>query len=434
MRAVLVGIGLLVALTEVAFGQDGKQAVAPSFNCATAKSASARLICSDAELSKADAEMGAEYRYAVNDRKDAGEKKTIRDMQLSWIKSRNSRCGLDGKTNAPIEELQSAKPCFLEEYKRQKSMLATAFSGAAAGSAHGVPDNNIAVPPTSPQWLSDIEALIKDSQWSVKCDGYEGDGYLSLARTPLGGERPMKMTVVLASGVDIRIFNDFRVLVLLMNGLYKTARAACERELAAGRTSSASPHFAVGIMATGADRTEFYTLDGKAWTAIQNGLGFAAQRLIANDQQSQQIKRVQEAAQQEANRADSERRETVRRYANEHPVTASGPYSSEVLQCATGIFAKAGVSLPMVKQGACSEYMNLYEVTTTDSRDIPGGIEVMSQITLQVAQPLAGDSFMAQSCYGGTRNNLSPGDKVTVNSRMRFEKWNSGLRCVSTTW
>lgn len=191
MRAVLVGIGLLIVLVDGAFGQTeteaqlkerrgvcntkafeldlrdaalenffqscmrdtaNKQPLAPSFDCGKAKSASARLICSDPELSKADAEMRAEYRSAVNDRKDAGEKKTIRDMQLSWIKSRNSRCGLDGKNNAPIEELQSAKPCFLEEYKHQKLMLATAFTGARGGAATPLPVASDAKPASQPRF------------------------------------------------------------------------------------------------------------------------------------------------------------------------------------------------------------------------------------------------------------------------------------------
>jgi uncharacterized protein YecT (DUF1311 family) len=113
----------------------------PSFDCAKAKSASARLICSDAELSKADADIGVAYRSALNEGKDEGDRKALKSMQLAWIKTRNSKCGLDGKNNAPVEELTPAKPCLLDAYKSQKLMLVTAFTGASGGSAHGVEDN-----------------------------------------------------------------------------------------------------------------------------------------------------------------------------------------------------------------------------------------------------------------------------------------------------
>jgi uncharacterized protein YecT (DUF1311 family) len=113
----------------------------PSFNCAKAESASARLVCSDAELSKADADMAVAYQSALNEGKDEGDRKALKKMQLAWIKARNSKCGLDGKNNVLLGELTPAKPCFLDAYKRQKIMLVTAFAGASVGSAHGVENN-----------------------------------------------------------------------------------------------------------------------------------------------------------------------------------------------------------------------------------------------------------------------------------------------------
>jgi uncharacterized protein len=113
----------------------------PTFDCAKAKSASARLICSDAELSKADADIGVAYRSALNEGKDEGDRKALKSMELSWIKARNSKCGLDGKNNSTVEELRAAKPCLLDAYKSQKLVLLTVFTATNSGSAHSVEAN-----------------------------------------------------------------------------------------------------------------------------------------------------------------------------------------------------------------------------------------------------------------------------------------------------
>jgi uncharacterized protein len=85
----------------------------PSFDCSKASSASARLICGDADLSKADGLLGAKFRAAA-DTNHAAMKQLI-EQQVSWIRARNSRCGVGpDKAKATLEQLLASKPCMLE--------------------------------------------------------------------------------------------------------------------------------------------------------------------------------------------------------------------------------------------------------------------------------------------------------------------------------
>ena len=62
----------------------------PSFNCATAKTASARLICSDAELSNADGALGKAFQGAV--RSLEGKEKAAKiEEQVKWIRAMPAR-------------------------------------------------------------------------------------------------------------------------------------------------------------------------------------------------------------------------------------------------------------------------------------------------------------------------------------------------------
>lgn len=97
----------------------------PSFNCAAAKSASARLICSDAELSNADAALATGFQRVVK-MLEGDAKKLQTSEQVKWIRERNLKCQLDNKARASLEELQSAKPCLLSEIKQRTAYFASA--------------------------------------------------------------------------------------------------------------------------------------------------------------------------------------------------------------------------------------------------------------------------------------------------------------------
>jgi uncharacterized protein YecT (DUF1311 family) len=95
----------------------------PSFDCSKAKSASARLICSDAELSKADGALGAKFKTAVAGRDEAAKKQLLAE-QLAWLRERNSRCGVGpDKASVSVEQLIGAKPCMISAIQARISSL-----------------------------------------------------------------------------------------------------------------------------------------------------------------------------------------------------------------------------------------------------------------------------------------------------------------------
>jgi uncharacterized protein YecT (DUF1311 family) len=95
----------------------------PSFDCLQAKTAAARLICSDAELARLDGELGAAFRKRKAETLAPDQAKFVAD-QLSWIRDRNTRCELVGKNAAFIEVLSSSKPCMASMIRERIAGLA----------------------------------------------------------------------------------------------------------------------------------------------------------------------------------------------------------------------------------------------------------------------------------------------------------------------
>ena len=172
-----------------------------------------------------------------------------------------------------------------------------------------------------------------------------------------------------------------------------------------------------------AARGQFEGLKGFAnglnseWVVTQN-------LVLANELQRQaQVRAQQQLSEQIAQ-------------ARAKPVTlsVSGPLSSEVAECVRGFFPRMGFSAPMIKGSPCSDFIRVIEIKTSDSRDIPGGTEVLTDIIVEAVQPIGGSSMIAGACYGGTPNDIPIGGTIRIQSRIQFEKWNSGLRCTSTRW
>jgi len=103
----------------------------PSFDCALAKKAAARLICADAELARLDDELGAAFRGRKAHISASQQPQFVAD-QRAWIRDRNTRCDLDGKSNATIEGLASSKPCMVSAIRERIAFLAQFGSAGAA--------------------------------------------------------------------------------------------------------------------------------------------------------------------------------------------------------------------------------------------------------------------------------------------------------------
>ena len=92
----------------------------PSFNCAARSSAATRLICADAELSDADAEVFGLYN-SWSSNVTGADRAARAASHAAWMRERNDRCGLNGMSaDAPLETLMAAKPCMMKLYRERK--------------------------------------------------------------------------------------------------------------------------------------------------------------------------------------------------------------------------------------------------------------------------------------------------------------------------
>jgi uncharacterized protein len=74
-------------------------------------------------LSRLDGELGSAFQKR-RAQISAPEQSKFAADQLAWIKARNTHCGLDGKGNAAIEALASAKPCMAKAIRERLAFLA----------------------------------------------------------------------------------------------------------------------------------------------------------------------------------------------------------------------------------------------------------------------------------------------------------------------
>ncbi|MGD0332969.1 MAG: lysozyme inhibitor LprI family protein [Xanthobacteraceae bacterium] len=111
----------------------------PSFDCAQAKTAAARLICADGELARLDGELGAAFQKRKG-QISAPDQSQFAVAQLAWIRDRNERCALVGKNGATVEQLIAAKPCMMSLMRERIAFLAQTSNARA----------NTAPPPQQP--------------------------------------------------------------------------------------------------------------------------------------------------------------------------------------------------------------------------------------------------------------------------------------------
>jgi uncharacterized protein YecT (DUF1311 family) len=102
----------------------------PSFNCARVTTAAARLICADGELARLDGELGVAFQKRKAQIAASDQSKFVAD-QRAWIRARNTQCDLDGKGNAAIDALASAKPCMMNAIRERIAFLTSTVLTAA---------------------------------------------------------------------------------------------------------------------------------------------------------------------------------------------------------------------------------------------------------------------------------------------------------------
>ena len=94
----------------------------PSFDCARAKAAAARLICADANLARLDGKLGTAFQKRKLQLSPPDQSKFVAD-ELSWLRDRNVRCSLVGKNDLEIEALASSKSCLLSAIRERIAFL-----------------------------------------------------------------------------------------------------------------------------------------------------------------------------------------------------------------------------------------------------------------------------------------------------------------------
>jgi uncharacterized protein YecT (DUF1311 family) len=109
----------------------------PSFDCATAKTAAARLICADADLARSDRELGTAFQNRKLQFSPLEQPKFAVD-ELSWIRDRNVRCNLVER-NSTIEGLASSKPCLLKAIRERIALLTQPAQSMSNGQQSSTP-------------------------------------------------------------------------------------------------------------------------------------------------------------------------------------------------------------------------------------------------------------------------------------------------------
>jgi uncharacterized protein YecT (DUF1311 family) len=106
----------------------------PSFDCTKAKTAAARLICTDDELARLDGQLGVAFQNRKSQVPETDQQRFVAE-QVAWIRDRNKRCNLIGNDAAPMDALASSKPCMVSAIQERISFLIQAGSTQPSSTA-----------------------------------------------------------------------------------------------------------------------------------------------------------------------------------------------------------------------------------------------------------------------------------------------------------
>jgi uncharacterized protein YecT (DUF1311 family) len=265
--------------------------------------------------------------------------------------------------------------------------------------------------------------------------GLSGDAHCTMANSSSGSVDGIGIGLTVADGSESWFFDDDRI-----NSILSPIKAAVYEECKKGFQEGVLRNYlnnpAKGVR-------EYFsvssTIAGMYQGIAGNSTGLNAPWSITvngyKDRENQRLAQVQaqqQLALQQQRQAEQKQR-AVAQLAS-RGTTASGAHSAEVLQCINGFFPRMGFSAPMFKPSPCSDYIAIESINTLDSRDIAGGIEVMTDVTVVVIEPFRSDSMLAGACGVVANNTQQIGARVRLQTRIAFEKWNSGLRCTSQHW
>jgi uncharacterized protein len=118
----------------------------PSFDCAKAGTAAARLICVDGELARLDGELGVALQKRKTQLSGPDQSKVVAE-QLAWIKNRNTLCDLDGKDTFPLEVLATSKPCVMKAMRERIAFIGQTEAATSLKQVQSAPAQAVAPDP-----------------------------------------------------------------------------------------------------------------------------------------------------------------------------------------------------------------------------------------------------------------------------------------------
>ena len=151
---------VFAALTPIFAGAVGAQQPVPTSHastvCKSARSASARLICSDPDLAAVNSLLTITF-HNIQNAASTDDQALLATEQLTWVQGQNQKCGLAGKDYAPLGELRSAKQCLETEIEARISDLQNGSPTGSISSALSAPSaqNVIAADVAQPAVSSD---------------------------------------------------------------------------------------------------------------------------------------------------------------------------------------------------------------------------------------------------------------------------------------
>lgn len=139
----------------------------PSFDCAKANSAAARLICADGDLARLDGNLGAAFQRRKSQISGSDQAALVAE-QIAWIKDRNTRCELISKDKATIEALANSKTCMVHLIQERIAALTQTDPTVAVG-CHKERDVFAIQGVATPQSLELADGSVK-SVWILVAD------------------------------------------------------------------------------------------------------------------------------------------------------------------------------------------------------------------------------------------------------------------------
>jgi uncharacterized protein YecT (DUF1311 family) len=99
--------------------------VDPNFDCLAANTTAGTLICSDAALAVAEAELNSHVLGLIAKLKENEAREAFAEY-ARWTRSRDRKCGLVDKDNVPLEELSPSENCLAESMKQKTAEIVAA--------------------------------------------------------------------------------------------------------------------------------------------------------------------------------------------------------------------------------------------------------------------------------------------------------------------